>query len=212
MGEETRRMPGYSVEVIDIGLTVEDALEMGLESEPFSRKKDISIELWSRLSDLDKQYLYRGNGYQGVRGERFELNAILPDTARIEYIERKLEENGIRGKVIPPEDALTDRREEMYREKVDGWVEDIIAEMLDTDELKKKMADELQERFKLQGAERWIKVGFKRDDTQSWRDALNATLQAAYTTKHKDALRDAVREYILETVATEDEQDDRERQ
>jgi DNA topoisomerase VI subunit A len=42
MREATRRMPGYSVEVVDIGLTVEDALEMDLDPEPFSRKKDIS--------------------------------------------------------------------------------------------------------------------------------------------------------------------------
>ena len=50
MAEETRRMPGYSVDVIDIDLTVEYALEMGLESEPFYRKKDITCELLMRLS------------------------------------------------------------------------------------------------------------------------------------------------------------------
>jgi hypothetical protein len=138
-----------------------------------------------------------------VRGERFELNAILPDTARIEYIEKKLKENGVRPKVIPPEDALKERREAMYREKVDGWIENIIAEMLDTDELKKKMADEFQGRFELEGATRWIKAGFKRDDTQSWRAVLNATLEAAYGRKHKNALHDAVRNYVRERVAEE---------
>ena len=70
------------------------------------------------------------------------------------------------------------------------------------------MADEFEERFRLEGAERWIKTGFKHDDTQSWGAVLNATLEAAYGRKHKDALHDAVREYILETVATEDAQDD----
>src|SRR5215212_5118992 len=44
MAEETRRMPDYFVDVVDIGLTVEDALEMGLASEPFHRKKDISVD------------------------------------------------------------------------------------------------------------------------------------------------------------------------
>jgi hypothetical protein len=205
MREATRRMPHHNVEVVDIGLTVEDALAMGLDPEPFSRKKSIPWTLRRRLSDAAKDYFV-------YRHERFELNAILPDTRRIEYIERKLKENGVRGKVIPPDDALKERREEMYRKKVDGWVEDVIAGMLDTDKLKKKMADEFQERFKLQGAERWIKAGFKRDETQSWRDALNATLQAAYTTNHKDALHEAVREYILGVVATEDEKDDREQQ
>lgn len=63
------------------------------------------------------------------------------------------------------------------------------------------MTKDFEERFKLQGAEAWIKTGFKRDDTQSWRAALNATLDAAYEAKHHDALRDTVREYITETVA-----------
>jgi len=207
MSEETRRMPYYSVDVVDIGLTVEDALDMGLASEPFSRKKDISWELRMRLSDVAKEYLYQRKVYgRGIIGQRFELNAILPDTRRIEYIERKLEENGVRGKVIPPEEALKERRETMYREKVDLWVDEVIAEMLDADELKNKMACEFQERFKLQGAQAWIKTEFEhRDDSKSWRSVVKGTLQAAYATKHRDDLRGAVREYITEAVAAEDE-------
>src|SRR5215204_1689342 len=124
---------------------------MDLDPEPFSRKKDISRWLRRALTDVAKEYLYRPNSYgRGLSGERFELNAILPDTSRIEYIERKLEENGVRGKVIPPEAALKERREKMYREKVEGWVDDIIAEMLDADKLKNKMVEEFEERFKLQ--------------------------------------------------------------
>src|SRR5215217_1390377 len=194
MAQETRRMPGYSVDVVDIGLTIKDAVEMGLQSEPSHRKKDISWELEYSLSPMAREYLCQRDGYRGIHGQRFELNAILPDTRRIEYIERKLKEKGVRGKVIPPKDALAERREKMYQEKIDGWVEKIIADIRDTGELKKKMAEEFKERFKLQGAEAWIKTGFKRDDTQSWRDVLNATLQAAYTAKHRDDLRDAVRE------------------
>jgi hypothetical protein len=208
MAEETRRMPDYSVDVVDIGLTVEDAVEMGLAPEPFRRKKNISWELRSRLSPMAREYLCQRDGYRGIHGQRFELNAILPDTRRIEYIERKLKENGVRDKVVPPEDALAERRENMYREKIDGWVGEIIDEVLDTGELKKKMAEEFQGRFKLEGAERWIKAGFKRDDTQSWRRALNATLDAAYRAKHKDALEEAVREYITEAAATEDEDEE----
>ena len=208
MAEETRRMPDYSVDVVDIGLTIEDAVEMGLAPEPFRRKKNISWELRSRLSPMAREYLCQRDGYRGIHGQRFELNAILPDTRRIEYIERKLKENGVRDKVIPPEDALAERREKMYREKIDGWVGEIIDEVLDTGELKRKMAEEFEERFKLEGAERWIKAGFKRDDTQSWRRALNATLDAAYRAKHRDGLEEAVREYITEAVATEDEDEE----
>jgi hypothetical protein len=203
MREATRRMPHHNVDVKDIGLTVEDAEELGLDPEPFGRTRSIPDTLSGQLSELAEDYFE-------TRHERFELNAILPDTKRIEYIEDKLKENGVREKVIPPEDALAERREKMYRDKVGGWVDDIIAEMLDTDELKKKMAEEFEERFKLQGAEAWIKTGFKRDDTQSWRDALNATLEAAYAAKHKDALREDVQEYVKEVAASYAEHEDEE--
>jgi DNA topoisomerase 6 subunit A-like protein len=125
MAEETRRMRGYFVDVVDIGLTVEDALEMGLASEPFRRQKNISWELSMRLSHVASEYLCQRGFGRGMSGERFELNAILPDTRRVEYIERKLEESGVRGKVIPPDEALAERREKMYREKVDGWVDEV---------------------------------------------------------------------------------------
>jgi hypothetical protein len=189
MREATRRMPHHRVNVVDIGLTVEDALEMGLDSEPFSRGKRIPYTLRRRLSDVAEEYFV-------YREERFELNAILPDTRRIEYIERKLEENGVRGKVIPPDDALKERRERMYQEKVEGWVEDIIAEILDTKELKKKMAAEFQERFGLTGAREWIEKGFEDERSKSWGDVLKEKLEKLYEDGHKDDLRDAVREYV----------------
>ena len=198
-------MRGYSVDVVDIGLTVEDALEMGLDSEPFYRSKDISLELKIKLSAMAKQWLYQREPYcKGVRGKRFELNAILPDTRRIEYIERKLKENGVRPKVIPPDAALKKRSEAMYRDKVEGWVDEIITEYLATGDLKARMATEFQDRFKLQGAREWIETGFKRNNTQSWRDALKGTLQATYDAEHKDALEKAVREYIHKTVADQE--------
>jgi hypothetical protein len=209
MAEETRRMPDYFVDVVDIGLTVEDAVEMGLASEPFRRKKDITWELRMRLSGVAKEYLYQRNGYGGgISGYRFELNAILPDTRRVEYIERKLEENGVRGKVIPPDEALAERREAMYREKVDGWVDEVIAEMLDADELKNKMAEQFQERFGLDKAREWIEKGFEDDRAQSWRGVLKAKLEKVYKDEHSGDLRDSVREYVQESVKGDEDEED----
>ena len=205
MAEETRRMPGYSVDVIDIGLTIEDALEMGLESEPFYRKKDITWELLMRLSEVARECLYQKDGYRGIRGQRFELNAILPDTRRIEYIERKLKENGVRGKVIPPDDALKERREAMYREKVEGWVEEIIAEVLGTVALKDKIVEDFEEHFGLDGAREWIEQGFEDDRSKSWRSVLEEQLEKLHEDNHKDDMSEAVREHVRKSVSEEDE-------
>ena len=164
-------------------------------------RKSLPWTLSRRLSDTAREYFVD-------RGERFELNAILPDTRRIEYIERKLEENGVRGKVIPSEEALAERREKMYREKVEGWVDEAITEMLDVDELKNKMVEEFQERFGLEAAREWIEKGFEDDRTQSWRGVLKAKLEKLYEDEHSGDLRDSVREYVQESVKGDEDEDE----
>jgi hypothetical protein len=197
-------MPDYSVDVVDIGLTVEDALEMGLASEPFHRKKNISWELRMRLSDTAKEYLYQRNGYsRGISGQRFELNAILPDTRRVEYIERKLEENGIRGKVIPPEEKLGDLTDEKYRDLITKWVDETIGELISSEELNEKIADQFIDEFELGESRSHIEQRFEKDRSVSWRDALTARLEEVHK-KHTDVIKDAVREAIEDALTKPD--------
>jgi len=200
MAEETRRMPGYFVDVVDIGLTVEDALEMGLASEPFHRKKDISWELRMRLSDVAKEYLYQRNGYgKGISGKRFELNAILPDTRRVEYIERKLEENGVRGKVIPPDEKLGELADEKYRDLSAEWVAKTIEDLICSEELGKEIADQFLDEFNLDEAHRHIEARFDKDRSLSWRTALEKRLEEVQE-KHADAFKDAVEQKLRERL------------
>ncbi len=202
MREATRRMPGYDVDVIDIGLTVEDALDMNLDPEPFSRKKDISWELRMSLSDVAEEYLYRPY-YGGVSGERFELNSILPDTSRIEYIERKLKENGVRGKVIPLEEELGDLADERYRELSARWVADAIDELISSEDFNKKIADEFIDEFELGESRSHIEERFEKDRSLSWRDALTARLEEVRE-KHKDTIKGAVRDAIEDALTRPD--------
>ena len=203
MRQATRRMPGYSVEVVDIGLTVEDALEMGLDPEPFSRKNDISWWLLRTLSDVAKEYLYRPNPYgRGLSGERFELNAILPDTRRIEYIERKLEENGVRGKVIPPDDKLTELAEEKYRALSTEWVTEAIDDLISSEEFKKEIADAFVDKFGLDEARHHIEERFDKNRALSWRDALEASLEEVRE-KHAAAFKSTVEKKLRERLGAE---------
>jgi hypothetical protein len=193
LGEETRRMPYHNVNVVDIGLTVEDALEMGLPAERFNRKADMPWEIAMRLNETEKAH------FRHLK-QRFEINAILPDMRRIEYIERKLQENGVRSKLIPPDDALKDLREKMYRDKVEVWTEEIIAQMLKIDELKQKVANAFMERFGLDGAREWIEKGFEEDCFMSWREVLDTTLEKLYEDDHAQVVSDAVREHVRKSV------------
>lgn len=193
LGEETRRMPYHNVNVVDIGLTVEDALEMGLPGERFNRKAHMPWEIAMRLNETEEAH------FRHLK-QRFEINAILPDMRRIEYIERKLQENGVRSKLIPPDDALKDLREKMYRDKVEAWTEEIIAEMLKIDELKQKVANAFMERFGLDGAREWIEKGFEEDCFMSWREVLDTTLEKLYEDDHAQVVSDAVREHVRKSV------------
>lgn len=207
--DETARMPGYSVAVHDLGLTVDQALRKGLEPEEFIRSSALPAGLEPTLAEgsIEREWFVGEHiAEKQYKCKRVELDDMTAPEA-IEHIETQLREKGVRPKVIPPDEALRERSENIYKAKVEEWIDEIIAEMLSTDDLKSKMAEEFQERFKLQGARSWIKAGFKNDDTQSWRDVLKGTLQNAYDAKHKTPLEDAVREYIQETVA--DEEDER---
>ena len=45
LGEATARMPDHNVEVIDLGLTVSQAIEEGLETEEFTRRKRLPADV-----------------------------------------------------------------------------------------------------------------------------------------------------------------------
>src|SRR5215204_3027952 len=47
--DATKRMPDYSVDVIDLGLTVTQALGLGLDPEPHTRKKEMDVDLADEL-------------------------------------------------------------------------------------------------------------------------------------------------------------------
>jgi len=193
MREATRRMPHHNVDVVDIGLTVADAVDLGLDSEPFNRKKDMPWRTRRRLTQLEREYFIDLQ-------ERFELNAILPDTRRIEYIEEQLKKNGVRGKVVPPEEELPKLAEEMYRHEHGRWVEEALHDLVSLEEVKNDLADEFMEEFELENARRLIEEGFEEDRTLSWRSAFEKRLRVAQK-KYTEALKEAVRKRAIEALA-----------
>ena len=92
LAEETRRMPGYSVEVTDLGLRLEEALSIGLQTEKFIRRKALPQSL--DLTDTERRY-FEGEfkGHKQWECDRVELNAFT-SPALIGFVERKLKEAG----------------------------------------------------------------------------------------------------------------------
>jgi hypothetical protein len=138
--EETRRMPGYSVDVVDLGLKLEEALEMGLQTEEFTRQNALPEAL--ELSDMEKKYFV---GRQVSRKswvcQRIELNAMSAPQL-VEFIERKLAEAGATAKVLPPEDVVLDEATNAYTEEIERLAEKEIMARLKVSEMVKLAAKE----------------------------------------------------------------------
>src|SRR5215212_2362960 len=81
----------------------------------------------------------------------------------------KLEENGVRSKVIAPENELSELVEEILRYEHGRLVEEALHDLVSLDEARKELADESMDEFELKNARRLIEEGFEEDVTLSWR-------------------------------------------
>jgi hypothetical protein len=202
--EATERMPEHSMQVHGIGLTVEQVEAMGKTPETYTRTSQVPQKLVPLLSDAEREwfvgeYLGKKGNKDTYSSKRFELDDLTAPEV-IAHIEGRFEELGVQQKLVPPDEPLKEMGSKLFRAKVDGWVDEIVAEMLQTGELKKKVVEDFEARFKLQGARAWIEAEFGRDDSKSWRKAVKATLERAYDAKHKSALEQHVREYAREEL------------
>jgi hypothetical protein len=160
-------MPEYHVDVIDLGFKLQEALDMGLSTEFYTRKKAIPSELVPTLTELELDFF---TGMQVSENEwqarRIELNALGPEE-RIAFLERKLAEHGATAKVLPPDSVLQNRMirkadkkaREIARTQIEDYLD--IDSMIDecvksadpidvTDDI-----DEVKEKLTTNPAERW---------------------------------------------------------
>jgi DNA topoisomerase VI subunit B len=168
--EETARMPGYHVEVVDLGLKLGDALDMGLATENFTRKRQLPQGL--TLTALEREYFEgRRAGPRSWVCRRVEINAFA-NPALIRYTEDRLEAAGVRGKVIPPAEVLSQRLrggvQQLLHEQVRREHEDLIHQEVRErfDELRRKV--EARER----GLARAVRRVLKEDRSRSWSGAV----------------------------------------
>jgi Topoisomerase 6 subunit A/Spo11, Toprim domain len=142
LGEATRRMPDHEIEVIDLGLTVADAIDQGLASETFTRRKGLSWQLRSRLTGVERQW-FEGSpaGWKSWVCRRVELNAFTaPDL--VAYVEAQLAAADATGKIVPPADVLADQANDKHRGAISGFIERYLAERFDADALTNALAEE----------------------------------------------------------------------
>jgi histidine kinase/DNA gyrase B/HSP90-like ATPase/DNA topoisomerase 6 subunit A-like protein len=139
LGEATARMPGHSVKVTDLGLTVDIAIDHGLESEEFTRKRALPETILPLLSPVALEWFTgdvierdnRGKPKAWL-GRRVELNAFSSRDL-IAYIEEGLAAHGATGKVIPPRKVLHDNQRAARNADASEKAADAVSRLIDMD-------------------------------------------------------------------------------
>jgi hypothetical protein len=156
------------VDIVDLGLRLEDVKKEGLEGEPVTLRgesPEANLQL-NGATDAEIAYLTgKGTG----RGQRVELNA-LTSPQFIAFLERKLKEHGVR-KVVPGKAVLHDAyRRAFFAHQVNAQIANIfdaVKARADKVALPKDLAGRVQARL-------------KRHPEMSW-DAVVSELAAAKT-------------------------------
>ena len=136
LGEETQRMPGYSVKVTDLGLTIDQAISADLQTERVVRREALPWRVEGRLNATERQW-FEGTPRTNPKHfdcTRVELNAFSsPDL--ISFIEARLEEEGATQKLVPPTEVIDARAAEHHEERAREKLEQAILDALDLDSL-----------------------------------------------------------------------------
>lgn len=195
LAEETRRMPGHSVEVIDLGLKLEEALELGLLTEQFTRKNALPKGL--KLTPVEHDY-FGGRWASGKSWScrRVELNALTPGQ-RLKYVEAKLVEHGATAKVIPPIDVLRQTAEEDAQAVALAVIKEQLNKLLDFETLASRIASELLTEAVGGITPESVAEALEAEPDNHWGQAVTAPLQETLRT---ETARQAVTTVITEML------------
>jgi len=141
--EETARMPGYRVEVIDLGLRFEDGEAMDLQRETFTRRKalPVGLELTEREHEVFQgRHAFDGKGKSVWVGERIELNAMTSPQL-VAYIEQGLKAEGATAKVVPDAARIRHEAHNAARTKTEAVLRQAIMDAVDVEGTVKAIAD-----------------------------------------------------------------------
>ena len=138
--EETRRMPDHQIDVIDIGLALDEAVALGLETETFSRRVALDKRLVPHLGETERQWWQADRKAAVCR--RVELNAMTSPQL-VEHITQALDRHGATAKVVPDAAMITAEALSSIRASVSIRIKDVLHELIDVDGLASMLALEI---------------------------------------------------------------------
>jgi hypothetical protein len=133
-----------TINVIDIGLFLGEAIDLGLDTEEFVRDKALPQGL--ELNEVERRYFEgrpegQRHGRTQYRCRRVELNALAADPDRfIRYVEDKLRAHGCAAKLVPPAQVVLTEAELRRDELLQKMARDKVTELLNASGLAADLA------------------------------------------------------------------------
>jgi hypothetical protein len=195
MSEETRRMPGYSVDVIDFGLSVADAVERGLPTEKYTRRAELPWWMPERLTEQERGW-FEGRQIERKQWEctRVELNA-LGGPGLIDLIEAGLQRHKADSKVIPPANRIRWQARSVVDGHVRSIVDRVIAELIDPDEITRQVARQVAKPRVIGIRQATISRRLRNNSARSWSAAVAGEVSGRL---NDDRINERVRNLLRE--------------
>ncbi len=178
----------YNIDVIDAGLRLEEALDMGLAVEVFERRRTLPKGL--NLNGVELRN-FRGEPrrYETSNGEerakyvncrRVELNALSSDPrAFVEWVEDKLREHGVAKKLIPPKKVIDARAKRQLREMLERRLREKILENIGVESMVHAAAERLLSAVDVSEAEKDVKRWSTKNEPEPWTACVDRSVANA---------------------------------
>ena len=189
-----------SIHVIDIGLNLDDALEMNLPTEDFERQRKLPRDLDLTAIELEhfngSVIRYNKNGKPVYRCQRVELNALAANpSAFIAYVEQQLEKHGCGCKLVPPDEVVRDHATDERHKQVLDAVRTTIQRSLNVESMTRKIAKNLVEHVEVIDMPDFLDGWESRLHPESWKGAVQAEIEKRVIELHPQIAK-AVKESV----------------
>jgi hypothetical protein len=198
-------MPDHNIDVIDLGLTVPQAIEYELETENFTRRKELPADL-----ELDDDALewFTGTPIQAgwvkrhYECKRCELNAFSSDQLA-EFIKAGLQRHAATTKLVPPADVLAAQVRSVRDEAFNDLVMRELLRMVNVDDVVHQLIAEHPDLVNVR--ESHVRAMLEDYPTMWWKSSVSGLVRGDIDAA--DDLPESIRAQIAEQLRASDNAD-----
>lgn len=172
-----------AIKVVDIGMSLDDAIDMGLSLEYFERKKALPKGL--ELTETEMEHFtgqivrYTENNRPVYGCQRVELNALSAEPMRfVAYVEQQLEKHGCKNKLVPPDGVVNGFAEEELDEQIRNAVTHELKRKLEIGPMTGRLAKEMLGHTDAIGMARKLARWKKKLSAESWKRAIKKEIES----------------------------------